>query len=214
MRLLFIFTVVFIFCGRRSYCQEDYIPVAGDIIFQDLDCGEFCDAIEKVTSGIDGKDFSHVGIVEVKNNKAFVIEAIGRGVVKTPLDSFLFRSLTKEGRPKVIVGRLKTEFSSCIPGALEKADSLNGKKYDAVFDIHNDRYYCSELLYYSFLDNSGKSLFELQPMTFDDPETRTPFPAWKTYFDELGMDIPEGKPGLNPGGISRSSCIEIVYSYF
>ena len=31
----------------------------GDLLFQDLNCGELCDAIETVTQGVDGKDFSH-----------------------------------------------------------------------------------------------------------------------------------------------------------
>ena len=35
----------------------------GDFIFQNLDCGSLCDAIEQVTEGIYGMDFSHIGLV-------------------------------------------------------------------------------------------------------------------------------------------------------
>jgi len=37
--------------------------------------------------------------------------------------------------------------------------------------------------------------------------------VWKTYFAELGVPVPEGKPGLNPGGISRSPVLRIVHAY-
>ena len=35
----------------------------GDLLFQDLNCGELCNAIEAVTEGVNGKDFSHCAIV-------------------------------------------------------------------------------------------------------------------------------------------------------
>ncbi|MHC4724324.1 MAG: hypothetical protein ACYS9V_08765 [Planctomycetota bacterium] len=38
-------------------------PKEGDLLFQDLDCGPLCDAIEKVTTGYQGSNFSHVGIL-------------------------------------------------------------------------------------------------------------------------------------------------------
>lgn len=59
----------------------------------------------------------------------------------------------------------------------------------------------------------GTVIFELRPMTFVDPDTQETFPAWKTYFAELKIPIPEGSPGLNPGAISRSSVLSIVHTY-
>ena len=49
----------------------------GDLLFQNLNCGALCDAIETVTEGVDGKDFSHCGIVVELNDSLKVIEAIG-----------------------------------------------------------------------------------------------------------------------------------------
>jgi len=51
-------------------------------------------------------------------------------------------------------------------------------------------------------------------MTFDDPDTKTIFPIWEDYFKKLGIPVPEGKPGLNPGSISRSDKIKIVYRFY
>jgi hypothetical protein len=212
MRIYILFLLLIV--SSVAHSQLTYAPQTGDLLFQDLDCGDFCDAIEKVTVSANDKSFSHVGIVSVENESVYVLEAGGRGVVKTPLDSFLNRSSDSGNHPKVVAGRMKESFRHTIPEAIEKAKSLLGKKYDGAFDIGNDQYYCSELVYFAFWDSSGKSLFNLYPMTFIDPETHKTFPAWVNYFKESGIIIPEGKPGLNPGGISQSDKIEIIFSYY
>jgi len=109
----------------------------GDLLFQDLDCGPFCDAIEKVTTGYQGTSLSHVGIVAKDNDGNFiVIEALLTGVGVTPLDVFLNRSLDTKYRPKVAVGRLKQEYRHLIPVALEQAFALDGRPYDKVSWSH------------------------------------------------------------------------------
>ena len=210
----YLTTIIFLAISSFLTAQDNFQFKTGDLLFQDLDCGPFCEAIEKVTEGFDGLDFSHVGIACIENNKTFVLEASGRGVVKIPIDSFLIRSLDSESHPKVVVGRLKPEYQYTIPKAVKKSISLLGKKYDDYFDINNDRYYCSELVYYSFVDSTGNSLFHLAPMTFIAPGTQQLFPAWADYFRALNVPVPEGKPGLNPGGISRSDKIIIVFRYY
>ena len=50
-------------------------------------------------------------------------------------------------------------------------------------------------------------------MTFVNPETKVTFNLWVDYFNDLKMEIPEGKLGLNPGGLSRSEYVEIVHFY-
>ncbi len=80
--------------------------------------------------------------------------------------------------------------------------------------MSNDAYYCSELIYEIFLvANDQVPVFELQPMTFKDPDTGQTLAAWEKYFSDLGVSIPEGQPGINPGGISRSDALTIVYAY-
>jgi len=187
----------------------------GDILFQDLDSGPLCDAIEKVTTGFGGANFSHVGIVAKDDSDSFVvIEAVSSGVEVTSLYTFLGRSLDADRHPKVVVGRLKHSFRHLIPSALKKAFALEGKPYDKVFAIDNGTYYCSELVYEIFLQaNDNKPLFLLQPMTFKDPDTGQTLAAWQKYFSKLGVLIPEGQPGINPGGISRSPVLTIVHKY-
>jgi hypothetical protein len=75
----------------------------------------------------------------------------------------------------------------------------------------NDDFYCSELLYFAFVEASGDTqFFEITPMTFTDTTTNEYHPYWSAYFAELNKDIPEGKPGLNPNGMSLSDKLEWV----
>ena len=188
---------------------------SGDLLFQDSDCGPFCESIEKVTFGYQGAKFSHVGmVVKTTDNKINIIEAISSGVVLTPLDTFLNRSFDSEGNYKVMVGRINDKMDTLIPDAVRFAVNAEGKAYDEVFDMTNDKYYCSELIYDAFRHaNNGAPIFRLFPMTYKDPETKTTFPIWADYFNDLNIPIPEGQPGLNPGGLSKSRYIDIVHVY-
>lgn len=207
--------LLFIIIGEMSVAQENFQLKRGDLLFQDSDCGAPCEAIEKVTTGFQGANLSHVGIVERSNDgSSVVIEAISDGVVKTPLNEFLNRSLDAKGKPKVLAGRVVEKYRPLLPEVLKEAKKLIGKPYDDIYKIGNGRYYCSELVYEIFKRaNNGEAVFQLYPMTFIDPKTGKTFPAWIDYFSELDEPIPEGEPGLNPGGISRSPAIRIVHHY-
>lgn len=203
--------------GRQNTPDKSrgFMLQPGDLLFQDLDSGPLCESIEKVTTGYQGADFSHVGIAAKSDGDNFVvIEAVSSGVEITPLQKYLNRSLKAQHQPKVVVGRLKKHYRHLIPSVLREALALKGKPYDKVFAIDNDAYYCSELIYEIFLRaNKNRPVFELQPMTFKDPQTGETLAAWKEYFTELGIAIPEGQPGINPGGISRSTALTIIDPY-
>ncbi|SDM61080.1 Permuted papain-like amidase enzyme, YaeF/YiiX, C92 family [Catalinimonas alkaloidigena] len=196
------------------WAQAAFQPRPGDLLFQDLDCGPLCDAIETVTEGVAGANFSHVGIVSsVEGEDVWVTEAVSAGVKRTRLADFLARSHDAEGHPKVLVGRLKPAYQALIPAALAQLPRYEGKPYDGVYRMDDSTYYCSELVYAIFLPESPQPLFSVQPMTFNDPATGQPFPAWVDYYQQLGLPIPEGEPGLNPGSVSRAEALEIVHAY-
>jgi len=200
---------------KATFDYSNFELKAGDILFQDSDCGPFCEAIEKVTMGVGGAKFSHVGMIIPKGAEELaVMEAITAGVVETPLDSFFMRSFDAENNSKVVVGRLKEAYQPLIEKAVVYAKSKLGLAYDDVFNISNNKYYCSELIYESFkYANNSQPIFQLQPMTYKDPETKETFPIWEDYFQKLNTPIPEGEPGLNPGGMSASDYIDIVHFY-
>lgn len=194
--------------GNRAISQQ-YNLQPGDILFQDLDCGPACDAIESVTEGVNGWDFSHCGIVAEIDGELQVVEAYG-SVQAVPVDSFLARSRDAAGKPKVVIGRLQENKELAVQSA-ELSKKYIGKAYDKAFTMGDDAYYCSELVYEVYkAANGGKAFFPLNTMTFKEPGTDTFMPFWTEYYHKLGMDIPEGDSGINPGAISRSEHLQII----
>ncbi|MCF0055878.1 YiiX/YebB-like N1pC/P60 family cysteine hydrolase [Dyadobacter sp. CY356] len=178
----------------------------GDFIFQDLDCGPLCDAIEQVTKSFGGRHFSHIGLVYVQKDSVFIVEAIGREVQLTSLDLFLKRTPNP-----VLIGRVKKQYTAVAKKAVKYALEEKGVPYDDEFIYNNKKYYCSELIYDAFKRaNAGKDFFTLQPMTFKKPKSDQFFPVWIEYYAKLGIPIPEAEPGINPGGISTSPLIDIL----
>lgn len=179
----------------------------GDLLFQDLDCGPLCNAIEAVTDGAHGKDFSHVGIAAELPDGLRIVEAIGNDVHVTTEEEFFARS------ENVFVGRLND--GKMAHKAASEAEHFIGVPYDDAFLPGAEKLYCSELVALAYeRANNGAPVFATPNMTFKDPTTNTFFPAWVTYYAELGMEIPEGKPGCNPGQLSREPSVTIVWRGF
>ena len=138
----------------------------GDLLFQDTDGGPLCDAIRAVTEGISEAKFTHMGILLFDRGQPMVVEAGGKGVKITPLVKFLDRSKDDHGRPRVVVGRLKDLYWGAIGPSVERALTLVGKPYNDEFVLGNGKYYCSQLVYETYLEGpDGQHLFEVQPMT-------------------------------------------------
>ncbi|MCK5782112.1 MAG: hypothetical protein KAH10_05950 [Flavobacteriales bacterium] len=205
-----VLLIAFLFYTKINYF-EAYKAQEGDLLFQDLDCGPTCDAIEAVTWGRDSVKFSHIGLVIKDNGEWKVLEAISKGVILTPIDDFLNRSSDFYGNPKVWVGRLASEYLYLIKGVVNQKNDVLGKEYDNEFLYDNGKYYCSELIYDMFKKANGDiPFFELEPMTFKSLKTGEYFPVWISYYNKLNIDIPQDSLGINPAGISRSKKIEIV----
>jgi hypothetical protein len=204
-----IFLIAFL-CGcARS--KNNVNLKEGDLLFQQLNCGELCHAIEAVTDGVNGKEFSHCAIVVNINDTLKVVEAIGDNVQVNSIGNFLARSGDTLKLKRTTIGRVKKEYEPLIHQATAFAKKQIGQPYDDEFLMKNNKWYCSELLYESFKDaNNQTDFFELEPMTFKDPKTDEFFPAWVKYYQQLNAKIPEGKAGINPGLISRSSKIQII----
>ncbi|MFA8434771.1 MAG: YiiX/YebB-like N1pC/P60 family cysteine hydrolase [Marinifilaceae bacterium] len=211
--LLLIFCL---FACNNLQKKSDFELQKGDLLFQDLDDSSLSDAIEKVTqTGESNLSFSHVGMFVVdEKGEPLVLEAVSAGVCLTPLDTFLVRSLTLDGKPKVVVGRMKKRFRPRIQPAIEVGKKLLGKPYDSIYVMQDSAFYCSELIYEMFRGEGNDSeIFQLNPMTFKDPETGNFFPGWVEHYRKLGVLIPEGEPGLNPNGMSESQNIDLIHNF-
>lgn len=198
-------TIFIILLAFQFSLSQNVKLKTGDILFQSMNCGPLCEAINEVTEGYQGKDFSHLGMVYIKNDSIFIIEAAGKAVQITPYETF--KTYSNEA---LFVGRLKSKYQKYIPKAIEFALQQVGMPYDDAYLYNNGKYYCSELIYDAFLHAYKKPLFDLFPMTFKSPKTNDFFDVWATYYKTLNMEIPEGQLGCNPGGISTSNKLKII----
>ncbi|WP_421920284.1 YiiX/YebB-like N1pC/P60 family cysteine hydrolase [Marinifilum sp.] len=212
--MIFLRTIIFVLIALFSSCNNlqkktQFEFRKGDLIFQDLNTDSISDAIELVTGGERNLNFSHVGIVDIDSRgNIYVLEAISKGVCLTRLNDFLKRS------NQIAVGRLKANFQIRVQEALDYGYSLLNLPYDDIYVIGDSTYYCSELIYEMFI-NTGDStaVFQLNPMTFKDSNSGEFLPFWIDYYQKFGVEIPEGKPGLNPNGMFLSPNIEIALPY-
>ena len=180
--LAFIASVFLWPCTIKAQTFESIKLQTGDLIFQNLDCGPLCDAIEEVTQGFDGHKFSHIGLVYFRGDTTYVIEAMGSGVRIVTLSDFKKRS-----SHKLYIGRLKQEYQKLIPKAISYSIASLGIVYDDAFLYKNNKYYCSELIYDAFMKaNNNQPFFQLEPMTFKQPGTKTYFPVWVDYYGKVG----------------------------
>lgn len=208
LKIILLFSLLsFSFFGSSEAQQPIKINTlhSGDLIFQSLDCGSLCAAIEAVTPGFKGHHFSHVGIIYKHKNRLMVIEAIGKEVHLSPLSKVIKRSpLTS------FIGRLKGKDTLMIDSMLHFALRQIGVPYDDAFLYDNGKYYCSELVFDAFkYANRGIPFFKMQPMTFKIPGSSKTFKVWEHYFKSRNQPIPEGKPGCNPGSIITSKKINV-----
>jgi hypothetical protein len=227
MKYITLILIIFSSCVAEK--EKEFQLQVGDFLFQDLDSSPLCEAIESVTPGYNNGNFSHVGIiikggdpilqnVDSKFEEKYfynlqqdyrVLEAIPAEVTTTRIDRFLNNSLDSLSNPKVIVGRLKVEYRYLIKDAIRFLNGKIGVKYDDEFLLNNEKYYCSELIYEAF---KKEDVFELAPMNFMNKENKI-MPIWQNYYDKLNMKVPQGELGINPGLMSISNKIDIIYDF-
>jgi hypothetical protein len=209
MKNIITIIILLIFNSLDTNAQAPKIAFKeGDLVFQDLDCGPLCDAIEAVTEGFQGRDFSHVAIIIKENKRLRAIEAIGTEVRTISIDSLFLRTPSKN---KYLIMRLNDEYQHLSSKISKNSLQYIGKKYDDRFIMNNDSLYCSELVYEVFNSSiKSETIFHLQEMTYKEPGTNKFFQAWVEYYKSLNSFIPEGLPGINPGLISRSAYLHIV----
>jgi hypothetical protein len=198
--------IIFLFLALLFACTQPQPQIklqTGDILFREKSTENISEAIDQVTQTSGATHFSHVGLVEVSDTGIVVLHAYPEGgTCIVSLNEFLH---PKGASVSVIAYRLKNEWQKAIPAAIQKAHSMLGKPYNLSYIMSDTTHYCSEFVYLSFV---ADSVFELEPMTFKDQATGN-FPSvWVEYYQKLGIEIPEGKPGINPNGLAASRKLE------
>ncbi|MGQ8337267.1 YiiX/YebB-like N1pC/P60 family cysteine hydrolase [Sunxiuqinia sp. A32] len=171
----------------------------GDILFREAFDTKLSKVIDQVTQTDSATHFSHVGILQFIENAPSVLHASPNGgTCKVTLEAFRHPN---EDSTRVVVYRLKDEYQFTIPDAIAKANSMLGKPYNFSYILNDSTHYCSEFVFNAF---SKDSIFEMNPMTFIDPESGNFAEGWIDYYKNLGLEIPEGLMGCNPNGMAAS----------
>lgn len=108
------------------------------------------------------------------NDTLKVIEAIGDKVQGNFLKKFFARSVDTTVIQTITVGKVKHQFENLIPNAISSAQQLIGQPFDDKSLLSNSKWHCSELIYKPFKQvNNQNDFFELTPITFINPKTKT-----------------------------------------
>ena len=166
--LLLLCFILLVGCSADSF-QGDDISLQnlheGDLMFV---VKETSNPITDATQGIDGLKIDHVAIYHHTDSADYALEAIGKGVVLTPLTAFLNRTKEQEGKPLVAVGRV---IANCdMNTSMKRALSYLGRPYDHFYMPDDKEIYCSELVQKSFVDHHGLPVFPTIPMSFHDKD--------------------------------------------
>lgn len=204
----FIFFLCINFLWNCSSSNKFYRAMKnGDLIFVEAEQANLSGAISRVTNTqSDSISFDHVAIVETNGRKKFVLHSYPtNGSEKIPLKNFIKKY--KEKQLNLVSYRLNDEYQNCIPNAIEKAESMLGKPYNFLYILNDNEYYCSDFVERAF---RNCNIFELKPMTFINPKTGQIDEYWQNFYQSKKVEVPEGKLGCNPNGISKSKKIHKI----
>lgn len=171
-------------------CMSPWPPRPADLLFH---VAATENAITAVTPGM----IDHVAIMISADS---VIEAVGKGVVTTPLDSL------RAQKGHYLVARVRRADQR---KSLENARRYLGRNYDWLYLPDNEAVYCSELVLLSFVNKHGKPIFQPVPMTFRDSSGQIPS-HWLELYERNGIAVPEGEAGSNPAELSQRKIVKIV----
>lgn len=173
-------------------------PQTGDIIFQ-VSRSSQSKAIQQATHS----NYSHTGMVVIRNGKPYVFEAIGP-VVFTALPNWIARG--ENG--KYIVRRVNGGLSSQQQHKLiQMTKSYLGKSYDLVFSWTDERQYCSEVVWKVYHNALGMRVGELQKLKDFDLKQ----PAVQAKLKErYGKNIPLNETVISPQAVFDAPQLKTV----
>lgn len=174
----------------------------GDFVFFGKSSSHLSTAIHEVTQTNMGTEYSHVGLLEFQNDTLYLLHAGGEnGCEKIPFEKYLNK---KNRNPIVDVYRVQDGYFVDWQAVMQRAEKWLGLPYNHSYILNDTSLYCSDFVYRVIQDTA---IFQLNPMTFKSPNQETYHPLWVSYYERLGVDIPEGLPGCNPNGMATSSKI-------
>lgn len=179
-----------------------YRPRNGDILFQTSESNQ-SQAIQLATKS----PYSHVGIVFIRDDKPFVLEAI-EPVQFTPMNQWIRRGVKSRYVAKRLIAADSILSPASVAALTKAGKSFFGKKYDACFQWSDSTMYCSELVWKVFQRSIGIELG--QPGKLRDFDLSSPI-VNAALHERFGDEIPYDETVIAPSAIFDSELLTTVY---
>ncbi|MBR1883214.1 MAG: hypothetical protein IJ808_09450 [Muribaculaceae bacterium] len=150
--------------------------------------------------------YDHVAIMHRiggENGFLYALEAIGRGVTLTPIDSLICR---EQGKSALVPARVDGLDATA---SVRRALRYVGRPYDWLYQPTDSAIYCSELVQLSYVNSRGQAVFGTIPMSFHDASGQIS-PFWMEHYARYGLPVPEGAPGTNPTQLANDSHVTLL----
>ncbi|CAM3316919.1 hypothetical protein SB6411_05209 [Klebsiella spallanzanii] len=181
-----------------TFSAHAWEPQTGDIVFQ-ISRSSQSKAIQLATHS----DYSHTGMIVIRDKKPYVFEAIGP-VVYTPLQKWVAQG--EDG--KYIVRRVRGGLSIEQRKQLaQTAKRYLGKPYDLFFSWNDERQYCSEVVwkvYHRALNLQPGKLQKLREFDLSSPIVRAKLK------ERYGQKIPLDETVISPQAVFEAQQLETV----
>lgn len=195
--ILSLLAVAFLFASCESPFSANDLQ-NGDILFVGNVNADLSEAIDQVTKTEKGTSYSHMGMIVKNSDGTFVIDAYPKsGVSLQTLEDFL--AMRNDSSTAVEAYRVSELSEKQFAEATGRAEKEIGQPYDRTYVMSEPGFYCSELVYEAF---EPFETFELHAMSFTDDATGEIPQTWVDHYAELGIEVPQGKPGCNPNGMA------------
>lgn len=158
----------------------------GDLLFMS-DESDLSKAIIETT-----EKYSHVGIFF---DGMFYHASRKRGVAKQILEEYL-----SEEKHEIFIYRYPEIDAEIIK---DRAEKYLDCQYNHSFYPDNGQFYCSQYI------AEILPIFDVVPMKFGDGKKEIS-DYWKKYYEELGVPVPVGQPGTNPGQLAKSQKLRYI----
>ena len=201
MKIIFCL-VLTLLAIASNVCAQRYRPQTGDILLQSLKSDQ-SEAIQIATKS----PYSHVGVVFIKDDKPFVLEAI-EPVQFTPMNIWIKRGANRKYVAKRLVKADSILTKDNLADLIETGKLYLGKHYDIYFNWSDSSMYCSELvwkLYHEALD-----LDLTMPAKLSSFDLEHPIVSAKLR-ERYGTNVPLEEPVVAPSALFDSKYLTTVY---
>ncbi len=181
-----------------AFPAHAWVPQTGDIVFQ-ISRSSQSKAIQLATHS----DYSHTGMVVIRNKKPYVFEAVGP-VVYTPLQKWVAQGEDS----KYVVRRVRGGLTATQQKQLaQTAKRYLGQPYDLFFSWSDERQYCSEVVWKVYHRALALQVGKLQKLSEFDLSS----PAVRAKLKErYGQHIPLNETVISPQAVFDAPQLETV----